>query len=89
MDGFTCPGFGYLNKFFMGYEYKKMPYICKVVDTEDMPQPIYETMDAFEPLLEKLDYVGYISTEEKLMPDGRHFMLDWCCPSSSIELETR
>jgi len=77
-DGWHIPRFGYGNKCFAGYEYDKRHYLTRVWDYEDLPKPIFETMDAFIPVLEKMDYRGYLSTEEKIMQDGRHLLIDWC-----------
>ena len=78
IDCFFSPGGDYLNKVFIGYEWKKGPYLCKVTDTDDLPKQIDETMSAFAPVLEKMDYRGPLSTEELIQKNGKHFLLDWC-----------
>lgn len=77
-DGWYTPGFGYMDKCFCGYEYSKGPYLTKVFNYKDLPKPILETMDKFIPILKALDYRGYLSTEEKITKDGKHYLLDWC-----------
>ena len=88
IDAFFAPGCDYFNKCFIGYEYNKGPNLVRVCDTDDMPDLIEETMSAFLPILEKMDYRGPLSTEEKITKDGKHYLLDWCsrllAPGSSI-----
>jgi len=78
IDCFFSSGLDYLNKVFIGYEWHKGPYICKVADSDDMPKQIDETMSAFIPVLEKMDYRGPLSTEELIMKDGKHYLIDFC-----------
>lgn len=77
-DGFFTPEGGYLNQCLIGYEYNKGPYLARVFDTDAMPEPIQETMDAFAPILKRMDYRGPLSTEEKCLPNGKHYLLDFC-----------
>ena len=74
-DGFFN-GVDYVSPYIWGYEYNKGPYIAKV--SKKLPKPIQETMDAFIPELENMDYRGAISTEEKIFSDKEHYVLDVC-----------
>lgn len=72
-DGFFN-GVDYLKPYIYGYEYKKQLYVAKVSDT--LPKPLKETLDAFKPILQKLDYRAAISTEEKIVSKTEHYFLD-------------
>ena len=76
-DGFFN-GVNYGEKCFCGIEYHKNLYIAKVMEHDELPTPIYETMEALQPILEKMDYRGAISTEEKIVSDSKHYLLDIC-----------
>jgi hypothetical protein len=76
-DGFFN-GKNYADKCFLGYEYHKNLYVAKVIDFEDLPEPLFETMDAFTPVLEKMDFRGALSTEEKILSPKEHYFLDIC-----------
>jgi hypothetical protein len=76
-DGFYT-GENYSDKCFCGIEHAKNLYIAKVFDYEDLPEPIYDTMEALAPVLEKMDYRGAISTEERIVNKRKHFLIDVC-----------
>ena len=76
-DGFFN-GKNYSDKCFLGYEYHKNLYVAKVTRFEELPKPILDTMDAFAPVLEKFDFRGALSTEEKILSPTEHFFLDIC-----------
>lgn len=75
-DGFFN-GNDYLKPYFYGYEYKKQLYVARVSDT--LPKQLQETLDAFKPVLQKLDYRAGISTEEKIVSKSEHYFLDITC----------
>jgi hypothetical protein len=79
-DGFFN-GTDYLRPFLYGYEYHKNLYLGKV--SEEMPSCLDETMSAFAPLLEKLKYRGALSTEEKIVSQEEHYLLDFCARMAS------
>lgn len=72
-DGFFN-GIDYLKPYIYGYEYKKQLYIARV--SNELPKQIKETLDAFKPVLQKLDYRAGISTEEKIVSKTEHYFLD-------------
>lgn len=74
-DGFFN-GKDYLRPFFIGYEYNKNLYVAKV--SEEMPEQVKETMEKIKPILQKLDYRGPLSTEEKIVSKKEHYFLDMC-----------
>ncbi len=74
-DGFFN-GTEYLTPYLIGYEYHKNLYIGKVV--EELPPGLEATMDKFQPLLKKLKYRGALSTEEKIVTQEKHYLLDFC-----------
>lgn len=76
-DGFFN-GHSYSDKCFLGVEYHKNLYIARVMDYDELPEPIYETLEAFSSLLEKMDYRGAISTEEKIVSFKEHYLIDVC-----------
>lgn len=76
-DGFFN-GIDFVPTCFMGYEYHKFFYLGKVVKFKDIPPSIKETMTALKPTLQKMDYRGAISTEEKIVSQKEHYFLDIC-----------
>ena len=77
-DGWFNPANGWMGKCSCGYEIAKGPFLTRFRDYDTLPKPLKETMDAFIPVLNSLDYRGFVSTEEKIMKDGKHYLLDWC-----------
>lgn len=76
-DGFFSNG-KYIP-FSYGYEICKNLYIGKVVeDMEELPEPLYETLDAFQGLLNRMDYRGSLSTEERIVSPSEHYFMDFC-----------
>lgn len=88
IDCFFNPSSGYLGKCSCGFEILKGPFLTSFIDFKDTPKQIFDTMTAFIPILNSLDYRGFISTEELCTKDGKHFLLDWCSrllnPGSAI-----
>jgi hypothetical protein len=76
-DGFVN-GSGYGSHAFVGYEWHKSIYLAKVYPTDELPDPIMETMDHFYELFKSLDYRGAVSTEELLIDKQKHAFLDIC-----------
>jgi hypothetical protein len=76
-DGFFA-GKDYADKCFCGIEYLKNLYIAKVFDYEDLPTPIFDTMEALAPVMEKVDYRGAVSTEERIVSMKEHYLIDIC-----------
>jgi hypothetical protein len=74
-DGFF-DGKNYCEPMLIGYEYKKNLYLGKVVN--ELPPGVEETMSAFRPLFEKLNWRGALSTEEKIVSQKEHYLLDLC-----------
>jgi hypothetical protein len=76
-DGFFA-GTDYADKCFCGIECAKNLYIAKVFDYDELPTPIHDTMEALAPVLEKVDYRGAISTEERMVSLKEHYLIDVC-----------
>jgi hypothetical protein len=76
-DGFFN-GHNYADKCFLGYERHKNLYVAKVIDYEDLPIALYETQEALAPVLEKLEFRGALSTEEKIVSKKENYFLDIC-----------
>lgn len=74
-DGFFN-GIEYIKPYFVGYEYHKNLYMAHV--TDELPEPLEETLLAFQPLFTKMGYRGAISTEEKIVSKEEHYFLDAC-----------
>ena len=63
-----------------GYEVDKNLYLGKKASTEeDIPEPLFETLDAMRPVLEKFGYAGLLSTEERIVSKEEHYFTDPCC----------
>ena len=69
-------GTEFLRPMFAGYELHKNLYVAHV--TDDVPEPLMETLDAFTPLLSKMNYRGALSTEEKIISAEKHYFIDAC-----------
>ena len=76
-DGFFN-GVDYADKCFCGVEYHRNLYLAKVMDYDELPDPIHTTMEALAPVLEKVDYRGAISTEERIVSLKEHYLIDVC-----------
>jgi hypothetical protein len=66
----------FLSSMFCGYELHKNLYVAHVTDR--LPEPLMETLDAFTPLLRKMQYRGAFSTEEKVVSANEHYFIDAC-----------
>lgn len=76
-DGFFN-GNDYIDKCFIAYEYHKQFYLGMQVDYNKIPKCLKETMDRLKPTLQKMDYRGALSTEEKIKSQKEHYFLDIC-----------
>ncbi len=64
---------------FCGYELHKNLYMAHVWnDLSDLPSSMEETLSAFQPLFQKMNYRGAMSTEEKVVSPSEHYFLDAC-----------
>lgn len=64
---------------FCGYELHKNLYLAHTWETlDDLPEPLEETLSAFQPLFQKMNYRGAMSTEEKVVSPTEHYFLDAC-----------
>lgn len=61
---------------FTGIESQKNLYVAKVSD--EMAAPIKESMDALKPVLQQVDWRGCISTEERIVSQKEHYIIDIC-----------
>lgn len=69
-------GNDFVKPYIYGYELSKVGYVGCVSET--LPAPLKATMDKFVPELRRLDYRGMISTEEKVVSEKEHYVLDIC-----------
>ena len=76
-DGFFN-GNDYINECFLGYEYHKEFYLGKQYKFNELPSFIKDTMTKIKPTLQKMDYRGALSTEEKIVSKEKHYLIDWC-----------
>jgi hypothetical protein len=76
-DGFFTNG--EYAPFSFGYEVDKNLYIGKVVsDVDELPFCVSESLEAFQPLLTKMDYRGALSSEERVVTQEEHYFIDFC-----------
>jgi hypothetical protein len=75
----------YVKPYLWGWEIKKGPY-CGVCSLE-VPKVIAQIRDGLKPLLQKLDWRGFISTEMKVK-DGKPYLIDICCYDDKTEILT-
>lgn len=85
IEGDEEPGFDlifygedYVKPYLWGYEIAKGPY-CGVCDLKP-PKVIQEVMDKLKPLLKKMDWRGFISTEMKVRNE-KPYLIDVCARS--------
>jgi hypothetical protein len=69
-------GTEFIKPMFSGVEKHKNLYLAKVM--EEIPVT-GETLDAFTPLLQKMNYRGALSTEEMVVNKKEHYFIDGCC----------
>ncbi len=74
-DGFFSGG--EFTAFSYGIEYSKNLYIGKV--STEVPPVLMDTLDAFQPLFEKLDYRGLFSSENRIVSEKESYFIDACC----------
>ena len=74
-------GKNYLAPYLFGYEFSKNGYIGKV--SHELPKALETTMSAFMPVLEKFKYRGAISTEEFIISQDEHYLIDLCARMAS------
>jgi hypothetical protein len=69
---------GFIFPLMCGVEYKKGVYVGKVCGSfAEVPKPLQDTMLKLDPVLKKLKYRGFVSTEEFIDPRGStHYFLD-------------
>lgn len=79
-DGFFN-GQDYVYPCLTGIEMSKNGYIAKVSD--EMALPIKESMDKLKPALQRVDWRGCISTEERIVSRSEHYIIDICARSAS------
>lgn len=80
----------YIKPYLYGFEISKSAYIGQY--TLELPSPLNETASKLATLLRKLDYRGPISTEEIVIDENKHYLLDICgrypYPLSAIYTES-
>lgn len=76
-DGFYSNG-NYIP-FTWGVEIAKNLYVGKVIkDIDEMPPCMTNTMEKFSALLDRMDYRGALSTEERLITKDESYFIDFC-----------
>jgi hypothetical protein len=78
IDTFFSPAQGFVYPCLWGWEIEKSCYLSKVADEEEVPEQLKETLDKLAPVLKEMDYRSAFSTEEKVLEDGSHYLLDVC-----------
>jgi hypothetical protein len=76
-------GTEFVSPCFCGVESNKGPYFARVFEYDELPDPIYETMEALTPILREFNYRGCVSTEEVIIDEELHYLLDFCGRSPS------
>ena len=76
-DGFY--GNGKYIPFSWGPEIAKNLYIGKVInDIDEMPECLTNTLNTISPLLERMEYNGPLSTEERVISKTKSYFIDFC-----------
>lgn len=66
-----------------GVEIKDRGFVGKVCDYAQLPEPMTRYDRAMAPLLERLGYRGFYSTEVRIGKDHVPYMIDACCRAAS------
>lgn len=76
-DGFY--GNGKYIPFSWGPEIAKNLYVGKVIsDIDELPDCLANTLDTISPLLNRMDYRGALSTEERVITTQESYFIDFC-----------
>lgn len=86
IDGYAVNGL-FPQRLMWGYELKDKGYIQTV---SDLPAPLRETVDQFQPVLQSYQYRGPFATEVRFTEDGAYFIDPTCrFPSPPGEIQAK
>ena len=71
-------GGDYSDRGLLGIEVSKILYLAKSINYDQLPKPMFKTMESLRPVFKKLDFRGFLSSEEKIVSPNKSFFLDLC-----------
>jgi len=74
-DGVAIDG-QFWSQTMSGIEKKDRAYVCKVIDSKRVPPQVKAVNDAVAPYMRKHKYRGSWSTEVRVSPDGKGYLID-------------
>ena len=90
-DGYTING-DFPTKSLVGIEVKDLGYIGKFMKYKDLPNIITDFNNAMKPTFRRYGYKGFYSSELRVTPDKKAYMIDLCAragsPPSELYQET-
>lgn len=81
-DGFTVDG-KFASTSFFGFEIKDLGFIGKVEEYTNLPEPIRFVNERLSSWLGEMNYRGFLSTELRVTPDGKPYLIDPCARAGS------
>ena len=86
-DGYTVDG-RFPKEGIVGVECKDQAYVCAAMPYRDMPASVRSVNSKLASTLKDYSYRGFISTEIRVSPDGKAYLIDPCarCGSPPSEL---
>lgn len=74
-DGVAVDG-KFWSKTMSGIEKKDQAYCCRVIDRQQVPPQVLAVNAAVAPYMRKHEYRGFWSTEVRVTPDGKGYLID-------------
>lgn len=81
-DGYTIDG-RYPRKAFYGIEVKDKGFIGRTKRYDDLPEPVRDVNAKLSPTFRKFGYRGFWSSEVRITPDHKAYLIDPCCRCGS------
>lgn len=81
-DGFTVRG-QYPARVMTGLEVKDRGYVGRIRPFTEIAEQLQDSLRALVPTFTSYGYAGFVSTEERVVANGDHFMIDPCCRMGS------
>ena len=88
IDAFTIDG-QWPVRTFSGFESKDVAFVGRVIEWAEIPEYLREPNEKLTPFFENYQYRGFFSTELRITPERKTFLIDPCCrlPSPPNEIQ--
>lgn len=81
-DGYTVDG-RFAKNALIGIEVKDKAYVGRTMPYAKLPDPVRSVNEKLKPALKRYGYRGLISTEIRVTPDGKAYLIDPCARAGS------